>query len=81
MFYTFVLISIHNMIFCINKFHVAIIVITASISFCVNIEFANFSLISPKFSVGSVKNRHDLEIKLHEIFMPLIHVDLCHQVH
>jgi hypothetical protein len=38
-------------------------------------------LISLKFSVGSVGNRHDLEITLHEISMPLIHIDLCHQVH
>jgi len=56
-------------------------VITISVSFCANIEFANFRLISLKFSVGSVGNRHDLEITLHEISMSLIHIDLCHQVH
>ena len=37
------------MIFYINKVHVAIIVITTSVSFCANIEFANFSLITLKF--------------------------------
>jgi len=67
--------------FCRNKVHVAIIVITTFVSFCANIEFANFSLISLNFFVGSVGNRHDLEITLHEISMSLIHVDLCHQVH
>jgi hypothetical protein len=56
-------------------------IITITVSFCANIKFANFSLISLKFSVGSVGNRHDLEITLHEISMPLIHINLCHQVH
>jgi hypothetical protein len=55
-------------------------VITIYVSFYANIEFANFGLISLKFSVGPVENRHDLEITLHEISMSLIHIDLCHQV-
>jgi len=38
-------------------------------------------LISLKFSVGPVGNRHDLEITMQEISMSLIHIDLCHQVH
>jgi hypothetical protein len=56
-------------------------VITMSVSFCANIEFANFNFDLTKVFVGPVGNRHDLEITLHEISMSLIHIDLCHQVH
>jgi len=41
--------------------------------------------ISDLFSLtnlpGLVGNKHDFEIRSHEIFMSFIHVDLCHQVH
>jgi len=57
------------------------LVITITVSFCANIKFANFSFDFTKVFVGSVGNRHDLEITLHEISMTLIHIDLCHQVH
>ena len=69
------------MIFCINKVHEVIIVITISVSFVQILNLQNFNLILLKTLVGSDGNRHDLEITLHEILMPLIHIDLYHQVH
>jgi len=69
------------MIFCRNITYEDIFVITIYVSFCANIEFANLGLTSLKFVVGLVANRRDLETTLHEIFMSLIHIDLCHQVH
>jgi len=69
------------MIFCKNKVHEVIIVIIISVSFVQILNLQNFSLISLKTLVRPVRNRHDLEITLHEISMQLIHIDLCHQVH
>jgi len=41
----------------------------------------NFTLISLKTSVEPVVNNHDLEITSHKIFIPLIYINLCHQMH
>jgi len=52
------------MILYIYKVHQVIIVITIYVSFCINIEFANFTFISRKTLVGPVGNMHDLNITL-----------------
>jgi len=69
------------MIFWINKVYEVIIVITIYVSFVQILNLQNFNLMSLKNLVGPVGNIHDLEITLHEILMPLIHIDLYHQVH
>jgi len=46
---------LYVMIFCINKVYDVIFVITISVSFCANIEFGNFNLISLKFSLDQLE--------------------------
>jgi hypothetical protein len=45
-----------------------------------NSHLSNFSLILPKTLVKPVVNKHDLEITLHIVFIPLIYINFCHQV-
>lgn len=64
-----------------NKVYDVIFLITDLFPQILNLHLRNFSLISPKTWVGPVINKHDLEITLHKIFMPLIYINLCLQVH
>lgn len=67
------------MIFCINKVYVVIIIVTILVFYVkiLNLHLRDVSLISLQTSVRPDGNRHDIEITLHEIFMLLIHIDLC----